>query len=445
MALTTAQALVALCRRPKTDADRARAARHVLDWLGCIAAAGSSPAACAAARYLGVSGLRQAASPDLPAEDAAFLSGALGNLLEMDDLHRASLLHVGDVVCPAALALALRRPVPPAMMLDAVISGYEAAIRIGIAASASGYAPWYNSATCGVFGAAMASADLLELSDAAAADALAQAGMGAAGLWQCRLDPGTGKQLATAHAARNGVAAAQLAEAGFTGPARIFEGEIGFFATYYPNADIARVTAPEPDGFKIYEVSFKPWPACRHTHSAIAAARALPSGAPQAVTVATYGAAISFCDTPTPETAHDARFSLQHCVAVALLRGAPALADFEQAARSDPGIAELRSRVRLREDPEFTHAFPARMAARVEITDANGQTHIAECLHAPGDPEDPLSDADLRAKALHNLRHGGATPSAATDLISACQDLPEARDLAALRNAVHAALPTSAP
>lgn len=443
--MTTAQALVGLCRRPKTDADRARAIRHLLDWLGCIAAAGNSPAAGAAARYLGVSGLQQMTSPDLPAEDAAFLSGALGNLLEMDDLHRASLLHVGDVVCPAALALALRRPSTPTQLLDALISGYEAAIRIGTAASASGYAPWYNSASCGVFGAAMAAADLLELSDDAAADALAQAGMGAAGLWQCRLDPGTGKQLATAQAARNGVVAAQLAAAGFSGPAHILEGEIGFFATYYPKADIARVTSTERDDFEIHAVSFKPWPACRHTHSAISAARALPSGPPQDVTVTTYDAAISFCDAPAPDTAHDARFSLQHCVAVALLRGAPALADFEQAARSDPDIAALRMRVQLREDPEFTRSFPARMAARVEITDSNGQQHVAECLHAPGDPEDPLSEADLQAKTLHNLRHGGATPGAASDLISTCHDLPEARDLDALRDALHVALTPAAP
>jgi 2-methylcitrate dehydratase PrpD len=443
--VTTSDTLVALCRRPKTDRDRQRAAWHLLDWLGCIAAAQDSPAAHAAARYLGLTGLGSAMSDRAEAEAAAFLTGALGNLLEMDDLHRASLLHVGDVVCPAALGAALRAPVTGAALLDAVIGGYEAAIRIGAAAAAAGYAPWYNSATCGVFGAALAAADIAGLPDDTAAAALSQAGMTAAGLWQCRLDPGTGKQLATAHAARAGVAAAAQAAAGFTGPARILEGEIGFLATYYPGSDVAAVIADPARAFQIHDVSFKPWPACRHTHPAIAAALTLPPGGVAEVTVATYRAALEFCDAPNPQTDHDARFSLQHCVAVALLRGAPTLADFQPGARADPNLAALRARVRLREDPEMTAAFPARMSARLTLRDLSGHVHTAACRDAPGDPEDPLPEAELRDKARRNLRSGGVAPEAAEALIDTCHALPLATDLAALRAALAQAFPCSHP
>ncbi|WP_424966707.1 MmgE/PrpD family protein [Dinoroseobacter sp. S375] len=436
--MTLAEQLVEIAQRPKSEADLARAALHLLDWLGCIAAAQGSPAGQSALRFAGLSQLAEGVSPDARAEETAFVMGALGNVLEMDDLHRASLLHVGDVVCAATLAAALARGVSGPALLSALVSGYEVAIRIGSAAAAQGYAPWYNSATCGVFGAAMASAEIAGL--AHPADALAQAGMGASGIWQCRLDPGTGKQLATAQAARSGLVAAQLVEAGFTGPNRILEGELGFFATYYPDADPHVVTAQPDADFAIHEVSFKPYPACRHTHAAIAAALDLAGPPPARVEVATYGAALTFCDNPAPETAHEARFSLQHCLAVALTRGAPGLADFEAAARADPVLADLRARITLCEDAGMTAAFPRQMGARLTLWSPDGAARSRSRATAPGDPEDPLSTAAINAKAHRNLCHGGASPEAATGLIEACHALPEARDLTPLRRALTRAL-----
>lgn len=442
--MTLAEQLVEIAQRPKSEADLARAALHLLDWLGCIAAAQGSPAGQSALRFAGWSQLAEGVASDASAAETAFVTGALGNVLEMDDLHRASLLHVGDVVCAATLAAALARGVSGPALLSALVSGYEVAIRIGSAAAAPGYAPWYNSATCGVFGAAMASAEIAGL--AHPADALAQAGMSASGIWQCRLDPGTGKQLATAQAARSGVAAAQLVEAGFTGPSRILEGELGFFATYYPDADPHVVTAQPDADFAIHEVSFKPYPACRHTHAAIAAALELPGPDPQRVEVMTYGPALAFCDAPAPDTDHDARFSLQHCVAVALARGAPKLADFDTEARQDPLLSALRDRIFLREDPQMTAAFPRRMGARVTLWDRDGQAHVLHRSTAPGDPEDPLSPTTLREKALRNLTHGGASEEAAHALIAACAALPEAHDITDLRAALRRALsPQTAP
>ncbi|WP_424971578.1 MmgE/PrpD family protein [Dinoroseobacter sp. S76] len=442
--MTLAEQLVEIAQRPKGDADLSRAALHLMDWLGCIAAAQASPAGQAALRYGGWADLGVGFAQAQRADDLAFVTGALGNVLEMDDLHRASLLHVGDVVCPAALAAALAQSASGPALLAALVSGYEVAIRIGRAAAAQGYAPWYNSATCGVFGAAMAAAEIAGL--AQPAEALAQAGMGASGIWQCRLDPGTGKQLATALAARNGVAAADLVRAGFTGPRHILEGDLGFFATYYPEAALAEVSARPDAPFALHEVSFKPYPACRHTHAAIAAALELPGPDPQRVEVMTYGAALAFCDAPAPDTAHGARFSLQHCVAVALARGAPKLADFDTEARQDPVLSALRDRISLREDPQMTAAFPRRMGARVTLWDRDGQAHVLHRGTAPGDPEDPLSPTTLREKVLRNLTHGGASEEAAHALIAACTALPEARDLTDLRAALRRALsPQTAP
>ena len=204
--------------------------------------------------------------PPRSAAEAAFLNGSLGNIFEMDDVHRASILHAGDVVIPAALACAQEENTSPVRLLEAIVGGYEVALRIGTAAAADGYSAWYNSGTCGVFGAAYAAGHLLRLPGAQMIDALGQAGMMASGIWQCRLEPTYSKQLATAHAAQSGVIAARLAAAGFPGAKQILEGELGFFGTYYPLAEASTVLVNADGSWRIHDVSFKPWPACRHTH-----------------------------------------------------------------------------------------------------------------------------------------------------------------------------------
>ena len=339
------------------------------------------------------------------------MNGGLGNIFELDDVHRTAILHAGDVVVPAALAAAQRHGADGPALLDAIIRGYETAIRIGSAAASNGYSAWYNSGTCGVFGAAMTAGSILNLGPGHLADALGQAGMQASGIWQCRLEPTFSKQLATAHAARAGLVSAQLAKTGFAGARHILEGELGFFEAYYPRADRTMVLAAPDAPWKISEVSFKPWPACRHAHPAIEAALALRDAtAPDRIariTISTYDAAIDFCDDPDPKSDHDARFSLQHCVAAALLRGVPELDDFRSAARADQAIADLRQVTSLVPDTEFSRRFPEAYGARIEIEFADAPKAIETVITAKGDPENPMSSTDLETKFTTLARQAG--------------------------------------
>ena len=434
--------LIALCQRPVAPEALFRARLNLMDWLGCITAARRAPVARAMARTLSIAepDLLHAGllSANLSAQDAALALGTLGNVLEMDDLHRASILHAGDVICAAALAVAVRRQASGAALLSALTHGYEAAIRIGTAAAAGGYTPFYNSGTCGVFGAAIACADLMELDADGMADALGQAGMQAAGIWQCRLEPTFSKQLATAHAARAGVFSAQLAAAGFPGARAILSGPMGFFAGYYPNADRAALTAPHD--WAILDISFKPYPACRHTHPAISAMVSLRGktglDAVRRIDVHTYRAAIDFCDQPRPETADAARFSLQHAVAVSGLKGAPAIADFDGRALLDGPTVALRGKVHLHVDDAIDAAFPGDYGARVSVTLQDGTLRQAMCPAAWGDPENPMSDDDLIAKFRTNATHGGIALQAVDRLVEALMNLTHTDDLVALQAAL---------
>ncbi len=425
-------ALLDRVARPADAADLDRAALHLLDWLGCALAASTEHLGRALADWGGAEASRGESSAiglgPTGAATAAFVNGGLGNLLEMDDLHRPSILHAGDVVVPAALAAAQAAGIGGPGLLHAILAGYEVALRIGQAAAAQGYSGWYNSSSCGVFGAAVAAAQAGGLGREASLDALGHAGMQAAGLWQCRLEPTDSKQIAAAHAARAGVTAAALAARGLRGPRAILEGRLGFFATLYPGAEPEAVLDRPDAGWLLHEVSFKPWPACRHTHPAIAAALALrgklADGSPLRIELRTYDAAIDFCDNPHPASDHEARFSLQHAVAAALLRGAPALADSGAAARQDAAIQALRARVRVQACPEASAAFPPLMSATLDVIDAAGQHHQADCPSAPGDPEDPLSPAQIATKFETNASVAGLSRQAAQTLAGAALALP---------------------
>lgn len=325
-------------------------------------------------------------------------SAYLGNVLEMDDVHRTSLLHPGPVVWPAALSA---EGAEMDEVLDAAIRGYEAMIAIGAVFDAHHYARWHPTATMGVFGAAAAMGSLLGFDEAAYTNALGNAGSVAGGVWHMRHDNVLTKQWHIAHAVRTGREAALHAHAGASGPASILEGPQGLFAamTTEPGE-----LASNGEGWLIDTVSFKPFAACRHAHPAIDAALELrAAGRLEApFTVETFADALTFCDRPNPTTELEAKFSLQHAVAV--------VADGRQADAEDftpdaiAALAPLRAQVSVAEDPAITARYPAHFGARV-----NG----FELVDTLGDPERPV-DADRIIAKVHSLaRWGGLRPEAA--------------------------------
>ncbi|MFK7891492.1 MAG: MmgE/PrpD family protein [Granulosicoccus sp.] len=392
--------LIERCDNTVGMATKQRASLHLLDWLGCILAGQATEAGQSlrhySQKYLPAGGVAfNATGSSLNAHEAAFINGGLGNILEMDDLHRQSLLHTGDTVLPAALAVAQEVSATMEQLLEAIVKGYEVAIQVGLIASSGGYSAWYNSSTCGVFGAGMAASVLLELSENEMLDALGQCGMTASGLWQCRLEHSMSKQLATAGASRSGVMAAMLASQNFPAPRRILEGELGFFRTLYPSVASASLAPVNIRLWQIDDVSFKPWPACRHTHPVIEAALTLASKIDvndiASIEIGSYRSGIDFCDNADPTSEHEARFSLQYCVASALLRGSPMVAHFDEAARKDAKVCTLIDVSCVVEDADLQQAFPALLGGRVAVRLGDGQVLNETVTSALGDPENPMS------------------------------------------------------
>lgn len=209
------------------------------------------------------------------------------------------------------------------------------------------------------------------------------------------------KQWHIAHAMQTGGESADWACSGMTGPKFILEGPQGLYA--------ATCREPKPMTFpnqwRIHEVSFKPWAACRHAHPAVDCALELRAAGKLTAPfhVETYADAITFCDNPDPRTEVEAKFSLQHAVAV--------IADGRDATPRDftpeaiAALAALRAQVTVAEAPEITARYPAHFGARV-----NG----LELVDCRGDPERPVGEAETIAK-MHMLAEWGGLPAEEAD------------------------------
>lgn len=400
------------CLREPDGTARARARHHIAAWVGASALAAATP--LATRLHAGLAGL---AAPGDPWHTVLF-EASLGSLFEMDDTHRQALVHPAPVIVPVTLAVgrALRRSGP--QVLDAMVRGYEAMIRLGMSVGPTHYQYWHNTSSCGAVGAAVAAASLLQLDEAQTTHAICLALVQSSGLWQTRLDACDAKPWHLARTAQTGVQAAYLAQAGVSGPAHALEGEKGFYAATCPDANPQALTRPQGPDWQIFATSFKPWAACRHAHPAIDAALTLrhacedqasdlPWSEVAAIEIGTYADALAFCDRPDPVDAGEARFSLHHAVSVSLLRGSPAPDDFDLAAIQDAAIARLRSVTRLALDAGCAQRYPQHFGAVVTVHWPCGRTRVEAVQDTLGDPEKPLSDSALWALADQSLAQAG--------------------------------------
>ena len=405
------QGLVRLIRaKPVTAGDYEAAALFTLDAVANILAGRNSGPGKVLLDWWQARATNETPEPSR----LAFLMGALCHILETDDLHRASVVHPGCVVVPAVWALGVKQRVGGKGLLKAVLHGFEATTRVGMGVGPAHYKIWHNTATCGPYGSAMGAAELLGLDDAQAVHALGNAGSQSAGLWQFLETGAMTKHLHAGHAAEAGLKAADLAAFGFTGPPKILEGEKGFFKAACPDAQPDNVLADADAPWQLVTTSIKPWPCCRHTHPAIDAAEELRGqlgGRGEAdiarVDVGVYQASIDVCDRPVSNSEYEAKFSLQHTVAAALLMP---LVDFS--AFGDEGRAKAASlalRVHPSAQEPYRSAYPRNWGSSVRVEFNDGSHIEATRTNAKGDPEAPLSRDDMVAKAHMLLKHGGVS------------------------------------
>ena len=394
--------LIQLIRdKPISKADLAAAALFTLDALATAYAGSATP--------VGKKLNAWAQSADMDSKRQAFLMAALTHITETDDLHRASVTHPGCVVIPTVLSLAEKTAASADKMLSAILHGFEAMCRIGAAVGPTHYKVWHNTATCGPYGSAMAAATMLDLDLQQTVNALGNAGTQSSGFWQFMQTGAMSKHLHAGRACESGLLAAELAAHGFTGSPDILEGEKGMFAGMCPDPIPEAILAAADDPWQLLLTSIKPWPSCRHTHPAIDCALELHArlnGAEiKRIDVDTYQAALDVCDRPEPENEYQAKFSLYHCVSIALQNGAVNLDSFTEQARKQ--TSDLRKLTALHVVEPFASRYPISWGSGVRVTTQNEDVVTAERKDCKGDPELALDDSEMRVKAMNLMQYGG--------------------------------------
>jgi 2-methylcitrate dehydratase PrpD len=261
-------------------------------------------------------------------------------------------------------------------------------------------------------------------------NAFGSAGTQAAGLWEFLRDAADSKQLHAAKAAADGLLAAYLAQSGFTGARRIFDGAQGMAAGMSTDADPAKLTDRLGARWAVLETSFKYHACCRHTHPAADALldaidqHSLDASDITRVTAHVHQGAIDVLGpVDIPRTVHQAKFSMGTVLGLIAIHGRAGLAEFEDHF-DDSDIAAFRNKVTMLLDPEVDSAYPARWIGKVTVETADGSIFHGRIDEPKGDPGNTLTRAELEEKALRLAHHtAGATAAEMTAAFARIADL----------------------
>lgn len=336
---------------------------------------------------------------------AAWINGSTSHAMEFDDIFRDAIYHPGCPTIAAALAVAEDLAGSGTDLLKAITIGYEISTRIGVAIQPSHYRYFHTTGTVGCFGSAAAVASLLRAGDRdVMRNALATAASCAAGLQQAFRSDAMTKALHAGHAAWVGVTMATGAANGITGALDILEGGAGFGAAMSTNVDWDKATDALGRRYNIKGVTQKNHGCCGHTFAAIdamlniQAQHKLDAREIESITVDTYKTAVDVTGNFEPRTSFEAKFSLPYVVSHALLYGAVRLSAFSDNRLADSRIRALMAKFHLNADPDLSANFPGMRAARVSINLKDGRVIEEFAPTRKGDPEAPLTDADLNDK-----------------------------------------------
>jgi 2-methylcitrate dehydratase PrpD len=430
----------------------ARAKHLILDGVGiALASTGFDFAHRALAAIAGLAGAGDTPVIGMPAKlplrDAALMNGILIHGLDFDDTHTAGVIHTTCSLLPTALAVGGQRRASGRDMLAAYILGVEVAARLGaVAKGAFHQVGFHPTGLVGAFACALAAGRLMGLSEPQLVMAQGITLSAAAGSLEFLEDGAWTKRFHPGWAAVAGITAAALAQQGFVGAKRAYEGRFGLFASHLqehfdPN-NLALATADLGEIWELRNVAVKPFPACHFVHACADAAIALvreqhldPAEVDRVRALVPAEVVKTVCEPVAnkrrPANSYEAQFSIPYIVAAALRRGRFGLAELEADALADPDILALADRVDYEIDPLST--FPRHYCGELVVTTRNGRTLRHREQVNRGNGERPLTEASIVEKFRANAARVVAAERAREieTLVLSLDGLADVRALAA--------------
>src|SRR5213080_3529835 len=423
--------------------------RRVIDSLGCALGAWKEEPFLIARKVAADFSAKQGSTifgtdHKAPPDWAAFANGCGIRYFDYNDTYLSKEpAHPSDNIS-AALAVAESVGAGGRELIAAIALAYEVQCRFCDAASIR--ARGWDHVTYGAFSTALACAKLMKLNPQKTRHAVNIAGVAGAAMRQARIgELSHWKGVAFANAARRGVYSALLARAGMTGPAPIFEGQMGFEKELGVSlGDVASVFDKKKEAMPakgpasmILKTSIKYWPAEYHSQSAIEAALFLRKeiGDPakiQSVRIESHDASVDIIGSEPekwkPETRETADHSLPYITAIAFIDGEVTEKQFQPARFTNPEIWKFLERVKVERNAELSSLYPEAVANIVHVDLADGRRLTKRADYPLGHAKNRLEDFEVEKKFLKLVQPTFSRDHAAK-IIEHVWSMDEQRDL----------------
>lgn len=379
----------------------------------------------------------------VPAQDAARVNATMSHALDYDDTHEQSFVHPSVITIPTAFAVAdMLGQVSGEKIITAVALGVDVACRLASAArpGVSGFEHgWHNTTMYGYFASAVVAGKLLELTQEQFVSALGIAFHQISGNSQAHVDGALTKRMGPGFASYGGLLSARLAQRGVQGASGVFEGSRGFFRQYHDNQYSPEVLLESLGSrFAGSDISFKPWPSCRGSHTAADAALTLTADhkitADQIENVTVFNGPGEFqlLSSPlhnkqNPSSVVDAQFSNPWVVAAAIVDGKIGLQHFTPTAIQRADLLDVSRRIQTVTDPTLTRPGGGPGPTRIKIQLKDGQIREQSVSRAKGEPSCPLTKEELENKFLECVQLAGLDSTRAHELLTSIRDLQKLR------------------
>ena len=401
-------AVTTMCDAVMMDVAGLCVAARKADFVRSIVAATSEPGVCT---MIGHAGGFNVAS-------VALVNGTAAHGEDYDDTYEGGPIHAGVVIIPAVLAAAEAHGLTGADITRGIAIGCEVMCRLcTVAPKLVHKAGFHPTAVFGALGAAAGVSSALGLSDKHWVNALGIAGSMASGIIEYLAEGAWTKRMHPGWAAQSGYRAARMAQAGFTGPRTLFDGEHGFFHAFAnkDDCDFGAMLAGAGREWLSADIAFKPYACGTMPHPYIDCARKLVAEGVKPADIAKIE-----CNTAegivhrlweplaakqNPLNGYAAKFSIPYAIAVGMLRDDAGLIDYEEAVVHDPAVRALAGKVGYIIDP--ANPYPKQFTGHVRVTLKNGEVREARQGHFRGGRDEPMSAAALEAKFIANCIYGG--------------------------------------
>ena len=356
-------------------------------------------------------------------QNKALISGIYAHVIELDDGHRIGMVHSGAPVISALLAVAEKYPVKAKDLVRGIVVGYEVAIRLACAVQPTHKLKFYHATgTCGTVGAAMGIAAMLSFDFEQTKSAFSAATTSAAGILEMIDGDTQMKPYNAGRAAMDGVTAAFIGKARFKSPVDALGGKRGFLKVMTDEPKLQYITDFTDGKYMIESIYRKPYAACRHCHPSIEAALTLRERGGfsvddvKEIDVTTYKLAVEGHDHTRIEGSNSAKMSIPYSLAVALCTGKAGMDEYTDERVKDATVLKMAEKVSVYANDELSALCPQKRVAIVSVKTSKGD-FVERVDYPKGEPENPLTPAEMEEKFRGLAQYGGLTSQECDDVI----------------------------